>query len=264
MKLGIIGVGNMANAIVDGALANGIFKADDISLYDINPYKLSPYTEKGMHAASDHKELAQQADLILMAVKPQQVDDALDSIKGYTDRKCIVSIVAGVSISYYKEKLGEQTYVVRVMPNTPMMLGCGATAVARDSEVSDALFDRAVSLFSCSGEVAFIDESLMNAIIGVNGSSPAYFFVMADAIVKTAEEQGIDPSVALRLAAKTMEGAAAMLLKSGKTPAELTAQVTSKGGTTLAALAEMDRLGFSDAIRGGMLACTKRAAEIGR
>jgi pyrroline-5-carboxylate reductase len=126
------------------------------------------------------------------------------------------------------------------------------------------LYDKAVSLFSCAGEAALIDEEKLNAVTGVNGSSPAYFFTMAEAMVKAAGEQGIDTDLALKLVAKTMEGAALMLMNSGRTPSELTAQVTSKGGTTFAALAEMQRLGFSEAVRGGMLACTKRAFEIGR
>jgi pyrroline-5-carboxylate reductase len=264
MKLGVIGVGNMAGAIVESVLNNQIFKAEDIILYDIFTEKLSAFTNRGLSVAGSPSELVEAADLILLAVKPQQIDDVLSVLAGLTDNKCIVSIVTGVSSEYMKKQLGGNTYIVSVMPNTPIMLGCGASAISKNNGIPAEYYEKAVSLFSCSGEVALIDEDKLNAVTGVNGSSPAYFFTIAGAMAKAAEEQGIDPELALKLTAKSMEGAALMLLKSGKTPSELTAQVTSKGGTTFAALAEMERLGLPEAIRSGMLACTKRAFEIGR
>lgn len=264
MKLGIIGAGNMASAIVKGILKKQVFSPDEILIYDICREKVLAFEKRGLTAAMTPSSLAAAAELILVAVKPQQIDDVLSELYGYTGGKCIVSIVAGISTDYYKKKLGADTYVIRVMPNTPILLGCGATAIARNTGTPQDLYDKAVSVFSSAGEVAFVDEEHMNAVTGVNGSSPAYFFVMAKAMASCAAEQGIDMQTALRLAAKSMEGAAVMLLKSGKTPDELTAAVTSPGGTTLAALEEMQKRGFSEAIRSGMLACTRRAAEIGK
>jgi len=264
MKLGIIGAGNMASAIIEGVLAKRLFSPEEIIIYDINQDKVSAFVKRGFASAETTVELADAAGLILLAVKPQQIDDVLTELSGSTEGKCIISIVAGVSSDYYKKRLGEGTFIVRVMPNTPILLGCGASAIATNTNTPQDLYDKAVSLFSSAGEVAFVDEEYMNAVTGVNGSSPAYFYMMAKAMADCAAEQGIDASTALRLAAKSMEGAAAMLMKSGKTPDELTAAVTSPGGTTLAALEEMRRLGFYEAIRGGMLACTKRASEIGK
>lgn len=264
MRLGIIGVGNMAGAILDSVLNQNLFSADDIYLFDINTAKIDIYEQKGLHKAETSADVVKSSDLILLAVKPQQIDDALSQICGLTKDKCIVSIVTGVSSEFFRSKLGNDTYIVRVMPNTPIMLGCGASAITKNINVPEDLYTKAVALFSCAGEVAFIEEDKMNAVTCVNGSSPAYYFTMADAMVKAAVEQGLDEMDALRLVAKSMEGAAIMLQKSSKTPSELTAQVTSPGGTTLAALAEMQRLGFSESIRSGMLACTKRAFEIGK
>lgn len=264
MTLGIIGVGNMASAIINGVLSKGVFAHGEIIIYDTDKGKYLPFSGKGLVIASTAAELVDASDLILLAVKPQQIDDVISEITGLTGGKCIISIVTGISAEYYKSRLGKDTYIVRVMPNTPILLGCGASAVTPGRGIPRELFEKAVDLFSSSGEVVFVEEDKMNAVTCVNGSSPAYFFVMAEAMVSCAVEQGIDPETALKLAAKSMEGAALMLLRSGKTPAELTAQVTSPGGTTLAALAEMQRLGFSDAIRSGMLACTRRAFELGR
>lgn len=264
MRLGIIGAGNMASAIIEGVLAKQLFSPEEIIIYDINREKVSAFVERGFASAETPVELTNAAGLILLAVKPQQIDEVLTELAGSTEGKCIISIIAGVSSDYYKKRLGEGTYIVRVMPNTPILLGCGASAIASNRDVPQELYDKAVSLFSSAGEVAFVDEEHMNAVTAVNGSSPAYFFVMAKAMADYAAEQGIDAQDALRLAAKSMEGAATMLLRSGKTPDELTAAVTSPGGTTLAALEEMRKLGFSETIRSGMLACTKRASEIGK
>ena len=150
--------------------------------------------------------------------------------------KCIISIVPVFPPDYYKKRLGEGTFIVRVMPNTPILLGCGASAIATNTNTPQDLYDKAVSLFSSAGEVAFVDEEYMNAVTGVNGSSPAYFFMMAKAMADCAAEQGIDASTALRLAAK-IDGRrrshadekrqnALMSYGSGKLP----------GGTTLAPL----------------------------
>ena len=264
MKFGVIGVGNMAGAIVESILNHGLFQAEDMYLFDVNPEKVDSFSKRGLNKSFSAVDVFKSADLILLAVKPQQIDSALSELVGFTNGKCIVSIVTGVSSEYIKSRLGNETYIVRVMPNTPIMLGCGATAITTNKNIPDDLYKMAVEIFASAGVTAFVEEANINAITCVNGSSPAYFFVLADAMVKAAAEQGIDAADALRLAAKSMEGAALMLQKSGKTPEELTAQVTSPGGTTLAALAEMQRLGFTDALRAGMLACTKRAFEIGK
>lgn len=264
MRLGFIGAGNMASAIVEGALAGRLFAPEEICLSARHEDTLSSFAARGMHVTLDNREVARFADLIVLAVKPQQLDPVLSELRGFLDGKCVVSIAAGISTRYLRARLGEGVFLVRAMPNTPLALGCGATALTPKDDVPESLYEAATALFSAAGETALLDESLMNAVIGVSGSSPAFFFRMADAMVSAAAEHGIDPDVALRLAAKTMEGSARMLLLSGKTAAELTRQVCSPGGTTLAALTAFDELGFEGLIREAMLRSARRAQELGK
>ena len=150
------------------------------------------------------------------------------------------------------------------MPNTPLMLGVGATAVARAEDVAPELFQTVLELFRAAGVVAVIEESQMDDIINVNGSSPAWFFRLADIMVKRAVSVGIDADTALRLTAATMEGAARMLAESGKTPEELCRQVCSPGGTTLASLSVFEERDFDGLMLDAMDRCTKRSKELGK
>ena len=264
LRLGVIGFGNMAGAIIKSALHNNVFSLSEITVFDIDPQKMLFAREIGVNTASTHGEAVINSDIILLAVKPQIIETVLSEIKNVSEGRCFVSIAAGISGDYIKSLLSPKAYVLRVMPNTPIMVGRGATAVAKSDDVPYEYYKKAVSIFSSSGEVAFIDESRMNEIISVNSSSPAYFFLMVDAMVKSAEEQGIDKAVALRLSAKAMEGAAAMLLESGKSPEELASQVTSPGGTTFAALKALSDNRFQETVRKAMHSCTKRAYELGK
>ena len=202
--------------------------------------------------------------MLLLSVKPQQIDEALPELIGLTKGKCVVSIVTGLTSAYLQAQLGNDTYIVRTMPNTPIMLGFGATAISMPPEIPEDYREKAVQLFDGSGIVRFVPEEKIAEATCVIGSSPAYFFKMVETMVECAVAQGIEPETALAFAAKTMQGAAEMLLGSGKTPAELRIQVCSPGGTTLAALDAMEAGGFSNAISDGMLACTKRVYELSK
>ncbi len=226
--------------------------------------KLGRFTDLGVCACVSNAQVVSKADIIILAVKPQMISKVLEEIRGEVKGKCLVSIAAGISSGYIKTIVGKDAFVLRTMPNTPMMIGRGAIAIAQDSTIPQKLFDAAVSIFSSAGEVEFLPEEKLNEIIGVNGSSPAFFFRLAQAMMLSAEKQGIDPEVALKLAAKTMEGASAMLLGSGYTPCELIRQVSSPGGTTIAALTAFDEFNFDELIEEAMLRCTKRAYELGK
>ena len=163
--------------------------------------KLTPFAELGVHTTTDNQTVARQAGLIVLGVKPQMFPDVLPALAGEVAGKCVVSIAAGISAASLREAL-PGTMVVRAMPNTPLMVGVGATAVARADEVPADLFQAVLDLFSAAGAVAVIDEGQMDDIINVNGSSPAWFFRMADVMVRRAVEAGIDAQTALTLAAK--------------------------------------------------------------
>lgn len=262
-KTAVLGVGNMASAIIGGILNSGLGKASDLRLFDRMPEKLAPYVEKGAYAASSLTDAVNGAEYILLSVKPQNLNEVLGELKA-TDLsgKTFISICAGVSTKIIENKLGRKVPVVRVMPNTPLQIGLGVSALAKNSGVTDEAFDFAVSVFESSGMVLKLDESGMNAIISVNGSSPAYFYYFIDAMVKSAKAQGLDCDGIVEAVCRTVIGSAEMLMRSGKTPEELIRAVTSPKGTTERAMNVLFEANVADTIDKAMRACTARAAEM--
>lgn len=261
--MGFIGAGNMATAILDGVAAKGLFEPEDIIISNPHTDKLEYPKSLGVQVTCDNTAVAQTADIIILAVKPQMFEEVLDGIRDCCAGKCVVSIAAGISTDWIRARL-PGALVVRVMPNTPLQLGLGATAVAQAPDVPDDLFRVVCDIFAAAGSVAVIPESQMDDVIPVSGSSPAFFFRMADVMVHWAAEQGMDPQVALELAAAAMKGSAEMLLHSGKTAEELTRQVCSPGGTTLAALTAFDDRDFDGLLADAMTRCTRRSRELGK
>ena len=263
LRLGFIGAGNMATAILDGVVSKQIFRAEQIMISNPHSDKLEYPKTLGVCATNSNEEVAANSDIIILAVKPQKFEDVLAGLRDFCSGKCVVSIAAGISVAWIRNRLPD-TSVIRVMPNTPLQLGLGATAVAEAPDVSDDLFRCVCKIFSAAGSVAVIPESQMDDVIPVSGSSPAFFFRMADAMVRWAQEQGMDPEVSLALAAAAMKGSAEMLLSSGKNPSELTRQVCSPGGTTLAALSAFDDRDFDGLIYDAMRRCVLRSKELGK
>jgi len=263
LKLGFIGAGNMASAILGGVLRQELLPPNHIYMADPMADKLGHLRQLGINVVNNNQSVALCVDILIIAVKPQMFDDVLPDLADCVSGKCVVSIAPGISVGYLQKRL-HGAHIVRVMPNTPLLVGKGATAIAEADNVPFERFQTIKDIFSAAGEVAVIRESQMDAIIAVNGSSPAFFFRMVDAMVMEAERQGIDPAVALRLAACTMEGSAIMLLQTGRTAKELTTQVCSPGGTTLAALSAFDEMGFEAIISEAMIRCTTRSQELGK
>lgn len=261
-KLGFIGAGNMATAILGGVLREKIFLPGEIILADPDSLKLDELGKLGVQVTKENTRAA-KAEIVFLAVKPQMMDMVLEGIGNHMAGKCVVSIAPGISSGYIRSKL-PGAHVIRVMPNTPLLVGKGATAVALSPGTPEAEFKQVLEIFSAAGDVAVLPEEQMDAIVSVSGSSPAYFFRMADAMVAEAVREGLDAGVALQMAARTMEGAASMLLESEKTPGELTKQVCSPGGTTLAALTAFDEFDFEKMIAEAMARCTKRTKELGK
>lgn len=263
MTIGFIGAGNMVSAILAGVLQKSLTTPDQVWLSNRSAEKLEPWKKQGVHVTQDNVILAQKADLIVLGVKPQVFETVLPQIAPYGSGKCVVSIAAGISTSYLKERL-PGAMVVRAMPNTPMKLGKGATVLAQAPEVPEDLFALVRSFFDAAGTTAVVPESQMDDVIALNGSSPAFFFRMAAAMVATAQEVGIDPDLALSMVAQTMSGSAAMLLESGQSAQALTQQVCSPGGTTLAALTAFDDFRFEEMLRQAALRCAQRSRELGK
>lgn len=261
-KLGFIGVGNMGRAIIKGAY--GKLGNTAVFAYDADPEKLSGLTEYGATAAQSVKELAEKCDYILLAVKPQQLDSVLAEIKPILrEQTVIISICAGISAEYIKERTSAQAKVVLVMPNTPMMLGEGASAMSCSDDVSEAEFAFARKVIGSCGITEVVPPDKMKEVIAINGSSPAFIYLYAKGFVEYAQKVGIDGGAALKLFAQTLVGSAKMLTDSGMTVDELIKQVSSPGGTTLAGLDKLYEGKLTEVVDNACTACTKRAYELG-
>jgi pyrroline-5-carboxylate reductase len=253
-SIGFIGFGNMAAAMAQNIKESTVRAYDPVS-GNIKP----PIT-----AVSSVAELVELSDIIIISVKPQIVDKVLPEIKtALTSDKIVVSIAAGISAKYLSKQLGTDK-IVQTMPNTPMLVGAGASALSRLDGVSDAEFADVFDIFAASGVAAEIPAEQMNAIIAVNGSSPAFIWTFAKAFIDYATERGIDPSVATKLFAGTLTGAAKMMTESEDDIETLIKKVCSPGGTTLAGLDAMEQSGFAESVKSACEACENRAKEIGK
>jgi len=260
-SIGFIGAGNMTSAILGGALRCHVVRPEFVYLSNPHLDKMESFRTQGVHVTTDNVEVADAADIIVLAVKPQKFDEVLPELAGHTEGKCVVSIAAGITSDYILRYLPNVS-LIRAMPNTPLLIGKGVTSITRCNEVSDALFGAVTELFRAAGETVVVTEEQINAVIALSGSSPAYFFRFANAMVQKGMDLGLNEDLALKLTSLAMEGAAGMLVKSGKTAQELTRQVCSPGGTTLAALSAFDDAGLDEMIAEAMTRCVTRAEEL--
>ncbi len=264
-KIGFIGAGNMATAIIKGLISQTGGKADFICVFDVSEERCDFMRSLGVNICDSGSAVVKNSDITVLAVKPQNYAEVLSSIKSaVTTDKTIVSIAAGISISYIRSGLECECPVVRVMPNTPLLLKKGAAALCPSSNISDSDKETVYNMFAGSGVCEYISEEHMNEIIAVNGSSPAYIYLFAKAMADYAKECGIDYDKAMNLVCATLEGSAEMLRKSGDSADTLIEKVSSKGGTTIAALDVLREHDFYGAVKDAMAACTKRAEELGR
>lgn len=261
MKLGFIGTGNMGGAMIHGILASGIVSPSQIYVSDISEEPLKKFQEAGLNTSTENRRTAQSADIIFLTVKPQFYEEILKELKEFSD-KIYITVAPGITTGFLREKLSSTTKVIRTMPNTPALVGEGVTAICRSDSVTDDEYETVKQLISAFSEIHELEESLMDAIISVSGSSPAYVYMMIDAMAKSGERQGISYETALRMAAKTVLGAAKLLLSSPDSAEVLIDRVCSKGGTTIEAVNHLKQNDFYQLIDNAMEACTKRALEL--
>lgn len=264
MKIGCIGYGNMATAIIGGMLKEQAVLPADVFVYDVAVERLEVATQQEMIAKSTIEELVSEADIVLLSVKSKDFTGVLNSIKLALNKNIVfITIAAGISIEFITNILGPQTPVVRTMPNTPLLLGQGTTAICRNAAVSDSEFVFAKQMFACAGTIYELPESQFDHVINLNGSSPAYIYLFAKTIAEFAAQQGGIPfETCLAMVCDTLKGSAEMLQHSGKTPDDLIRAVSSPGGTTVAALEAFEANGFSKSLQAGLQACLDRAKEM--
>jgi pyrroline-5-carboxylate reductase len=265
-KIGFIGVGNMAGAIIGGITAEGGTVAyADLVLYDCLPEKCDTWAALGANVVDSEAAVVENADVIVLAIKPQGFPELLSRLATLPSirNKIIVTIAAGITVESISKTLNNPS-VVRVLPNTPMLIGRGVSVICRSNAVVGDDFDFVVSMFEASGRVMLIDESEMNRIISVTSSSPAYVFAFIKAICDGAAAQGLTSEEILPAVCDVIIGSAMLMKQGAKTPEEQIAVVTSKGGTTERAMAVLKEKDLYGMMAEAMLACTKRADELGR
>jgi len=265
--IAFIGGGNMATAMIKGFIAAGVCQSQEIIATDIDAKKRAALTRQlKVRTTADNAVAAGAARVLILAVKPQILASVLEELRPLiSPRHVVVSIAAGWPTARIAAGLGETVRVVRVMSNTPALLGKGMSVAVRGRHATAADEKLVLRLLRTVGKArAVADEPLLDAVTGVSGSGPAYVYLFAEALIAGGVAAGLTTSDATELALQTLSGAAAMLQETGETPQALRAAVTSPGGTTLAGLTEMERRGFSAAIVAGVAAAAQRAAELGR
>jgi pyrroline-5-carboxylate reductase len=263
MNLGLIGAGNMGGAIIKGYIASG-GDAKSVTVFDKDSEKSAAFaTGTGVFAAAGIAALAERSDTVIVAVKPNDFEDVLPALAAAPPGdRLVISPAAGVSIAYIMSFLGENSKVIRIMPNTPALVGAGMTAVSRNARVSDGEFETALGIFRAIGRAEAVDESLMDIVTGISGSSPAYTYMFIDALAKCAAENGMDAAQARTFAAQAVLGAAKMVLETGVDPLTLRRNVCSPGGTTIEAVNALERNGFEANIAEAVKACVAKSKQL--
>jgi pyrroline-5-carboxylate reductase len=266
-KIGFLGAGNMAGALIKGLLSAKLYRPQDIVVSDVLPAQLRKIKRAyNVDGVTSNREVVRAAHTIVLAVKPQILAQVMADIQPeVTKAHVFISIAAGVPLRRLEAGLGGSARVVRVMPNTPALLGKGIAVVVRGSKAKPQDEKLTLTLFRGVGEaLAVKDEALMDPVTGLSGSGPAYVYLFAEALIAGGVQAGLSPTVATRLTLQTLEGAVAMLKETGKNPKELRDMVTSPGGTTLAGLSCLAEGGFTTLVSAAVDAATQRAKELGQ
>jgi len=265
LKFGTIGVGNMATAILGGILKNNVIEPDDIMLCDRHPERHDELYSLGIKQAADECEVVKSCKFVLLSIKPQGFAAMLEKIKPFCSKDNVfISIAAGISADHIKDALGYDAKVVLVMPNTPVSLGFGTSALANVAPTTEEEFATALDIFSACGEAVEIPADKMNEVIPFNGSSPAFIYRITQIFVDRAVSFGFDRDTAMKLFCSTLIGASHMMTDSGIELEQLIKMVCSKGGTTIAGLEAMAANGLEHSLQQGIDDCVKRAYELGK
>ncbi len=265
--IGFLGGGNMAEAIIKGMISAGLCQAEDIYVSDIRAERLESLSEDyGIKTTTNNSELAGKVEIIILSVKPQNMVHALESIKTAVKDQLIISIAAGVTVANIADVLGEAA-IVRVMPNTPALIGEGASALFANDRAKGML-GKAESIFSAVGKAVSVDdEGLIEAVTAVSGSGPAYFFLLIEKMIEAAVELGLPADIAKDLVLQTAKGAGLLAVEAdakGESPGQLRQKVTSPGGTTEAALKVFAEGKFDTLVKAAIQRACQRSKELSK
>jgi len=263
--LGIIGCGKMAYAILKGILGRSSVDFAGIYVNDIDPERASLFSREFKTVVAEQDELVSTCDIIIIAVKPHQVRQVLRSTESSWDAKrLLVSIAAGITTSTIEKEIGFNLPVIRVMPNTPCLIGEGVAAVAGGSHASPADVELVREMFSELGLAVVVEEKYMDAVTAISGSGPAFAFLVAEAMINAGVLVGLDSNLSRNLVLNTLRGSIGMLQQTGEHPAVLRDQVCSPGGTTIAGVKQLEETGIRNAFFQAIEKAFQRSIELGK
>ncbi|MCG0276969.1 MAG: pyrroline-5-carboxylate reductase [Thermanaeromonas sp.] len=258
--IGFIGAGAMGGALIAGLIKSGLISPGKIYAYDICRERLENVGEEyGIQIAYNSQEVLDKAEVIILAVKPQNLPEAVQGLN-FKPSHLIISVAAGIALKQLMNWLGPNLAIIRAVPNTPALVGEGITALAANPVVSTEQKELALAIFGSVGRAVLLPEEQLDAVTGLSGSGPAYAYLMIEALADGGVWCGLSRDVALELAARTLLGAAKMVLQTGEHPAVLKDRVASPGGTTIAGLEVLERR----AVRGALMEAVKAGAERAR
>ena len=267
MKLGFIGAGNMGGAIIRGYVKKNPDQAQNVYISEATPEMAKKVAESiGVNGTDGVEDLVSKVDTIVLAIKPNMFGKVLPQVKAAieasADEKRVISIAAGITLDYLKNGLPEGLKIIRVMPNTPAMVNEGMTALFLGETADDAFQNDALALFESCGKVEVLNESLIHAVIGASGPSPAYTYMFIEAIADAVVAEGMPRAQAYKFTAQAVLGAAKMVLENGKHPGALKDDVCSPAGTTIEAVISMEQMGLRAAVMQGVRDCCDKSREM--
>ncbi|MBW2980055.1 pyrroline-5-carboxylate reductase [Candidatus Woesearchaeota archaeon] len=264
VAIGLVGAGKMAEALIKAILKANITK--NITASDVSSKRLD-YIKKALKikTTKSNKEVVKQADVLILAIKPQNMADVLSEIKNdVTNKHLIVSIAAGVKIDFIQEKLGDKNRVIRVMPNTPCLVGEMAAGFAAGRYAKDKDIKLVATILNSAGKAYVVCEDMLDAVTGLSGSGPAFLAYVLEAMIEGGVKQGLSKDVATELAMQTMKGTGKLLQETGLSPKELIDMVSSPGGTTIAGRKVLEKSDVKKILEKTVGAATKRSKELGK
>lgn len=263
-SIGIIGAGNIGTAVIGGILRAKLSDPKNIFASRRSAPALEQLAKQfRINTTTDNRKVAKSASIILLSVKPQNAKQVLTEIKDVVDdSKIIISVMAGIRTSLINQLLGASCPVIRTMPNTPVLVDAGATAMSPGKFAKDEHMKIAQTIFKSVGKVEFVPEQLMDAVTGLSGSGPAYIYMVIEAMTDGGVKMGIPREIAHRLAAQTVLGAARLVIETGKHPAILKDEVTTPGGTAIAAIHELETHGLRTMLINAVSTATARSKEL--
>ena len=264
-KIGFIGAGNMAAALIKGIVQSGVRGKEELAASDKDPQAIKNISDRfGIMGCSSNMELVNECPIVILSVKPQNMKEVLEEIREeIRGHHLLVSIAAGISLEMIHDVIGMDIPLIRVMPNTPSLVQKGVSALAGGVRAAPEHMDIVQAIFQAVGDTVSVDESMMDAVTALSGSGPGYVFRIMECMVSAGVSSGLDREISRRLVVQTFLGSACLAKESGNSLSRLREMVTSPGGTTAAGLAVFERMGLEKIIRDVVDAAFNRSLELG-